>query len=44
MHGAHYGELDENDFYQQMISAGRLVVRLHVRRVYGIALEHPPGS
>jgi hypothetical protein len=26
-----------------MIAARRLVVRLHVSRVYGIALESPPG-
>jgi PPOX class probable F420-dependent enzyme len=44
VHGVHYGELDESGFYQQMISARRLVVRLHVQHVYGIALEHPPGS
>lgn len=44
MHAVHYGQLDEDDFYRQMIAARRLVVRLHVRHVYGIALDKPPGT
>ncbi len=44
MHGVHYGQLDEDDFYRQMIAARRLVVRLHARRIYGVALDHPPGA
>jgi PPOX class probable F420-dependent enzyme len=44
VHGSFYGELSEEKFYQQMIDARRLVIRLHVRRIYGIALEKEPGS
>jgi PPOX class probable F420-dependent enzyme len=43
-HAVHYGELDEDDFYRQMIAARRVVVRLHVQRVYGIYLDKPPGA
>jgi hypothetical protein len=31
-------------FFRQMIDAGRLVVRLKVRKLYGIVLERPPGG
>lgn len=44
MHGFHYGQLDEDDFYRQMIAARRLVVRLQARRIYGVALDDPPGA
>lgn len=44
VHAVHYGQLDEDDFYQKMIAARRLVVRLHVRRIYGVALADPPGA
>jgi len=44
LHTAHYGTVDEVQFYPQMIAAQRLVVRLHVRRVYGVALDTPPGG
>jgi len=44
LHTAHYGALDEVQFYSQMIAARRLVIRLHVRRVYGVALDTPPGG
>lgn len=44
MHGAHYGEQDEAQFAAQMIAARRLAVRLHVRRIYGVALDQPPGT
>lgn len=43
MHSVFYGTLDEDKFAAQMITARRLVVRLHVSRIYGIALESPPG-
>jgi PPOX class probable F420-dependent enzyme len=43
LHTVFYGPLDEDTFAVQMITAGRLVVRLHVSRIYGIALESPPG-
>ncbi|HEY5318111.1 MAG TPA: PPOX class F420-dependent oxidoreductase [Solirubrobacteraceae bacterium] len=44
VHSAFYGELDEEPFFGQMIEARRLVVRLQVRRVYGVILDKPPGS
>jgi PPOX class probable F420-dependent enzyme len=44
VHSAFYGELDQDVFYDQMIKARRLVVRLRVRRLYGILLDAPPGS
>jgi PPOX class probable F420-dependent enzyme len=45
VHSAFYGELkDEPAFYAQMIDAKRLVVRLRVRRVYGVLLDKPPGT
>lgn len=43
-HAVHYEEIDEETFYPQMIAARRLIVRLHVRRVYGVALDSPPGT
>jgi PPOX class probable F420-dependent enzyme len=40
-----YGKIeDEPAFFARMIEAKRLVVRLHVRRVYGVLLDKPPGS
>jgi PPOX class probable F420-dependent enzyme len=44
VHSVFYGDLDEEEFYRQMITARRLIVRLQVRRIYGIALDKPPGS
>jgi hypothetical protein len=44
VHSAFYGELDETAFFAQMIEARRLVVRLHVRRLYGVLLDAPPNS
>jgi PPOX class probable F420-dependent enzyme len=44
VHSAFYGELDETEFFQQMIDARRLVVRLNVRRLYGVLMDAPPGS
>jgi hypothetical protein len=41
---AFYGELDETAFFTQMIEARRLVVRLRVRRLYGVLLDTPPTS
>jgi PPOX class probable F420-dependent enzyme len=44
VHSAFYGEIeDEPAFYTQMVNAKRLVVRLRVRRVYGVLLDNPPG-
>jgi len=45
VHSAFYGEIeDESEFFEQMIAARRLVLRLRVRRMYGLALERPPGG
>jgi PPOX class probable F420-dependent enzyme len=44
VHSAFYGEIeDQPAFYAQMVDAKRLVVRLRVRRVYGVLLETPPA-
>ncbi len=45
VHSAFYDELpDASAFFAQMIEARRLVVRLRVRRVYGVLMDEPPGS
>jgi PPOX class probable F420-dependent enzyme len=43
VHSAFYGEDDEEAFFEQMIDARRLVVRLRVRKLYGVVLERPPA-
>jgi PPOX class probable F420-dependent enzyme len=43
VHAAFYGELDETAFFAQMIEARRLVVRLRVRRLYGVLLDAAPN-
>jgi PPOX class probable F420-dependent enzyme len=45
IHSTFFGEaVDEAAFFAQMIEARRLVVRLRVRRVYGVLLDEPPGA
>lgn len=45
VHSAFYGEIeDKHAFYTQLVNAKRLVVRLRVRRVYGVLLDNPPGT
>jgi len=44
VHSAFSEILAEDEFYAQMVEARRLVVRLHVRRVYGLLLDRPPGT
>ncbi|HWF53340.1 MAG TPA: TIGR03618 family F420-dependent PPOX class oxidoreductase [Solirubrobacteraceae bacterium] len=44
VHSAYNAALDETEFSAQMIAARRLVVRLHVKRVYGVLLDKPPGT
>jgi PPOX class probable F420-dependent enzyme len=45
VHSAFYGKLvDEPAFFAQMVDARRLVVRLRVRRLYGVVLDKPPGT
>jgi PPOX class probable F420-dependent enzyme len=44
LHSAFYAGLDEAEFYEQMIAARRLVVRLRVRRVYGVLMDAPPAA
>ena len=42
VHSAFYRDLDKPAFFAQMIAASRLVIRLHVRRLYGVLLDTPP--
>jgi PPOX class probable F420-dependent enzyme len=44
MHSVFYGAVDEDEFIARMIAAQRLVIRLHVERVYGVFLDSPPGG
>ena len=44
VHSAFYDNLDEDEFYARMVEARRLVVRLHVRRVYGVLRDRPPRA
>ncbi len=44
VHSTFYGELDEDAFFDQMITARRLVVRLRVKRLYGVLLDTPPAG
>lgn len=44
VHSAFFAPQDENAFFAQMIEARRLVVRLHLRRLYGVLLDQPPGG
>jgi PPOX class probable F420-dependent enzyme len=44
VHSAFYDDLDEAKFFQQMIDAKRLVIRLQVRKLYGVILQEPPGA
>jgi PPOX class probable F420-dependent enzyme len=38
------GEVDEAALFGRLIDERRLVVRLRVRRVYGVLLDEPPGG
>jgi PPOX class probable F420-dependent enzyme len=44
VHSAFYGDLDEEQFFQEMVDNQRLVVRLRVERTYGLVMDAPPGS
>lgn len=44
VHTAFYGPQNEHDFYQQMIAARRLVIRLQVSHTYGLRLDQPPNA
>jgi PPOX class probable F420-dependent enzyme len=44
VHSTFYDDIDEHEFFPQMIEARRLVVRLRVTRVYGVVLDAPPGG
>ena len=45
VHSAFYGKTkDESAFFAQMVQARRFVVRLRVRRLYGVLLDRPPGT
>jgi hypothetical protein len=43
VHSAFVEVEDEPAFFEQMIAARRLVVRLRVRRLYGVLLDEPPS-
>jgi PPOX class probable F420-dependent enzyme len=38
------GPRDEDEFFERMVADNRLVIRLHVDRLYGLVLDRPPGS
>jgi PPOX class probable F420-dependent enzyme len=42
LHTTLMGEQDEEPFFEQMVEARRMVIRLRVRRVYGVLLPAPP--
>ena len=45
VHSAFYGKTaDEAAFFAQMIEARRLILRLRVKRLYGVLLDKPPGT
>jgi PPOX class probable F420-dependent enzyme len=44
LYDAFYGPQDSGEFYRTAIRDRRLVVRLEVRRIYGVYLDQPPGS
>jgi PPOX class probable F420-dependent enzyme len=44
VHSAFYDDLEEDQFFQQMIDNERLVIRLQATHVYGVMIDHPPGS
>jgi PPOX class probable F420-dependent enzyme len=44
VHSTFYEGLDEDAFYEQMIQAERLVIRLRITHVYGVVMERPPGA
>jgi PPOX class probable F420-dependent enzyme len=44
VHSAFFEVADEPAFFAELVGARRLVVRLRVRRVYGVLLDKPPGS
>lgn len=42
VHSTFFGDVAQDVFFDQMIEARRLVVRLRVSRLYGVMLEDPP--
>jgi PPOX class probable F420-dependent enzyme len=44
IHSAFYDGLEEAEFFAEMIENKRLVLRLQVRRLYGIVMDPPPGA
>ncbi|MEA2210402.1 MAG: hypothetical protein QOF83_350 [Solirubrobacteraceae bacterium] len=45
VHSTFYPSItDEAAFFAQMIEAQRLIVRLEVKRLYGVLLDNPPGT
>jgi PPOX class probable F420-dependent enzyme len=44
VHSAFGGQADEDAVFSRLIEERRLVVRLRVRRLYGVVLPSPPGG
>ena len=44
VHSAFSAGVDEDASFRRMIEERRLVVRLRVRRLYGVAMASPPGG
>lgn len=44
IYAAFYGAQDEDALFARLVAERRLVVRLRATRIYGIALERPPGG
>jgi PPOX class probable F420-dependent enzyme len=44
VHSAFYADQDEEAVFRRLIDERRLVVRLRVRRLYGVVLANPPGG
>jgi PPOX class probable F420-dependent enzyme len=44
VHSVFYDGLDEDAFFREMIENQRLVIRLQVSHVYGLAIDEPPSG
>jgi PPOX class probable F420-dependent enzyme len=44
VHSAFSAEVDEDALFRRLIEERRIVVRLRVRRLYGVVMASPPGG
>ena len=44
LHEALMGPQDEEGFFRRMVDDQRLVISIHVDRLYGLTLDRPPGT